>query len=305
MRAVWSFWSKPYRAHDHLNWSAERHTRLSWILSVETSRRHFAETALVTDSAGARMLVDELGLAFDSVSTALDALDGHDPEWWALGKIYAYRAQEVPFVHIDHDAFLWKPLPPEVVAAGVLTQSPESLAWYDPGAFDWAIGVAGGWLPEEWRWFRRHPAQEGLCCGIFGGNHIPFINHYADSAIRMIEHPANQPAWSLFNGKLGYNILFEQYFLSAALAFHQASPTSPLRDVTARCLFATGEQAYDEATAVELGFTHLLGGAKRDPGIMRRLKARVARDYPQHYARYVRTLPGATGLLERIFAVSP
>ena len=36
------------------------------------------------------MLVDELGLQFDQVSTELDSLSNIDPGWWALGKLVAY-----------------------------------------------------------------------------------------------------------------------------------------------------------------------------------------------------------------------
>src|SRR5512144_869064 len=114
MRAVWSFWSKPYAAHRVRVWASEKHHRLSWILSLERARRHYRPTVLYTDDDGVRLLVDGLGLDFDAVHTTLNALSATDPEWWALGKLYAYRSQSEAFVHVDNDVFLWKRLPTEL-----------------------------------------------------------------------------------------------------------------------------------------------------------------------------------------------
>jgi hypothetical protein len=59
MKAVWSFWSKPFAAHRHAMWPSEKHHLCSWVLSVETARQHYPDTWLVTDNAGARMLMDQ------------------------------------------------------------------------------------------------------------------------------------------------------------------------------------------------------------------------------------------------------
>lgn len=111
LRAIWSFWSKPYWRQRRSGWASELHHWLAWILSVETARQHYPDTWLYTDDAGAEILVGQLGLPFVHVSTALNALASCDPDWWALGKVYTYSLQTAPFVHIDADVFLWKLLP--------------------------------------------------------------------------------------------------------------------------------------------------------------------------------------------------
>jgi hypothetical protein len=75
----WSFWSKPFRAHYAPVWSTPRNHALAWVASVQSAARHYPDTMPVTDSAGARMLVDRLGLRFSEGSTCLDQLLGHDP----------------------------------------------------------------------------------------------------------------------------------------------------------------------------------------------------------------------------------
>lgn len=88
MRAVWTFWTKPFEARQRWAWRSRKHHLLAWVLSLGTARRHYPHTVLFTDDAGARMLVDGLGLDFAEVRTDLNALDGDDPGWWALGKLH-------------------------------------------------------------------------------------------------------------------------------------------------------------------------------------------------------------------------
>src|SRR5687767_1744547 len=139
MRAIWSFWSKPFARHHHRVWASPRHHLFSWVLSVRTAVRHYGPAVLYTDTAGAKLLVDRIGLEFDEVHTDLDALDAVDEGWWALGKLYAYRAQREPFVHIDSDVFLWQRLPPQLEQAPLLAQNPEPFvagqSYYQPEVF--------------------------------------------------------------------------------------------------------------------------------------------------------------------------
>jgi hypothetical protein len=205
MRAVWSFWSKPFQAQRRHSWPSERHHLFAWVLYVETARRHYPDTWLVTNDGGASVLVDQLGLPFTHVSTTLNALAHHDPEWWALDKIYAYRMQEQPFVHIDSDVFLWKPLPERLERADVFAQNPEPLSWntsYDPERLEHAIqGTAGGWLPDEWQWYRRARDRRAECCGIFGGNRIDFINRFAEASIPVARRSGASPSCATSAGQ--------------------------------------------------------------------------------------------------------
>lgn len=281
MRAVWSFWTKPFAAHHAQAWLTGTHHLLAWVLSVGAAARHYPSTALVTDDEGARLLVDGLGLEFTSVSTGLNALDADDPAWWVLGKLWTYRAQREPFVHIDSDVFLWKPLPPRLSAAPVLAQNPERFpstgdSWYRPAPCDAALRAAGGWLPEEWTWYTSRRISRAVCCGILGGNDTAFLSDYADRAMRMVRDPRNRRAWRALGGVVGDNILVEQYFLAACLEY---------RGVEIACLFPSADAAFDEAAASQAGYTHLIGAAKTNPALLARLERRVRREYPALFER--------------------
>ena len=64
MRAVWSFWSPPQTAQTARQWCTPLHHWLAWGLSLAAARRHYPDTALVTDIPGKKFLVDALGLKF-------------------------------------------------------------------------------------------------------------------------------------------------------------------------------------------------------------------------------------------------
>lgn len=290
---TWSFWSAPHRAGTGIGWASELAHLLGWTLSVHTARRHFARTALVTDREGARLLVDELGLPFDEVSTDLDELADVDPVWWTLGKLTAYRHMSAlgdPFVHLDADVFLWQPLRPEVLAADVLAQNPEHAPVADPGScyqptmVHHALVLNDGWLPEEFLWYLGTKGEEALCCGVVGGRDVDLLGRYAESALRMVRDPANETAWSVLPNRVEHNLVVEQYLLSACIAAAHRDG----RRVTVETVFESAAASFDEVAASAAGYTHLIGAAKHNADLLGRLELRVRRDYPEAYERCVR-----------------
>jgi len=290
VRAVWSFWSKPFYANRNIQWSAPLHHLLAWGLSLRAASRHYPETALVTDRAGKRLLIDQLGLPFAHVSTELERLAHLDPGWWAMGKLFAYSLQEKPFVHIDTDIFLWKPLPRALVESPVFSQCPEIYANDSKPSLreiEWAFGEAGTELPAEWRWVRSrgatHFREEN--CGILGGTNVAFLRHYAQTALDMVMRPENEPAWSRLPDKFSHNFSIEQFLLAACIDFHRHGHEPKFSGIEVRNLFSNVAEAGDPSRAARLGYTHLLGGAKAHPAVARRIEERARREDPAYFRR--------------------
>jgi hypothetical protein len=286
---VWSFWSKPYRERRGSQWLTDFHARLAWGLSVILARQSYPNTALVTDDDGARLLVDQLKLPFDRVSLELNALHDHDPGWWALGKLYAYRLQTEPFVHIDSDVFLWKRLPSELEAASVFAQSPEVFdpdrdeQWYPLRAVEQSVGTTG-WLPDAWRACSWGSAGSLTAsnCGIIGGQRTDVLREFAEQGVRTVEAPENAPGWATWGDKGFCNVLVEQFLLNAVVEHRRVSSHDAAdRDLRVEYLFPTEAAAYDPREAEARGYTHLIGGAKRNPELMADLEARMRADYPE------------------------
>jgi hypothetical protein len=293
MNAVWSFWTKPYFKNGRDRWFSEFHHWLAWGLSLYTARRYFPKTVLITDNAGARILIDGLQLPFESLVTELNAIADHDPEWWALGKVEAYRLQQAPFVHLDPDVFLWKPLPSDLVSADVFTQNPlqviPGISPHQPAQFEAALGRPGeGWLPKEWLWYRRHGAdQRAECCGIIGATRFDFLGEYASSVLRLITDPRNAKALLTLQQKSRHMFLIEEYVLAAWIEYHRRRRKSRYCGIEIRHLFPTLEDAYKPEYTTPAGYTHLAGAAKKDAVLARELKDRVQRDLPKFYERCV------------------
>ncbi len=295
MRAVWSFWSKPFQARKNPGWYSELHHLLAWGLSLRTARRHYPETMLITDEPGKRLLIEQLGLPFGHVSTELDRLANVDPGWWALGKLLTYCLQDKPFVHIDTDVFLWKPLPRAVAESAVFAQCPE---FYPNGSkpslseIERAFAEHGGILPVEWQWTRSR--GNGFFteqnCGILGGWHVEFLRYYSRTALDLVLRSENASAWSHLPDKARHNFTVEQFLLSACIDFHRSHPTSPYRGVDAKHLFSSVDDACDSNRALRLGYTHLWGGTKSLPAVGRRLEERVRRDDPTYFRRCEKVL---------------
>ena len=295
MKAVWSLWTQPLRASSHPGWLCERHHALSWILSWETARRHYPDTCLITDTPGAAWLVDQLGLRFAEVRVDLDDLTEQQSDWWAMGKLCAYAQQTTPFVHIDSDVYLWKPLPERLEQAALFAQNPEwhtsGRSFYRPEWFEHWVGSRGGWLPEELTHY-VHP--QGVLraenCGILGGTRVDFITHYARQALDIIRHPSNRPLWPALEHKDAHFVLIEQYFMAACVEFYRDRPGSELAGVAIDYLFPSQQAALRDAE--QAGFTHLIAGAKRHADTLQRLERHVCKHYPQAYRRCLEVTDG-------------
>jgi hypothetical protein len=291
MKAVWSFWTKPYSLTGRGRWYSDFHHWLAWGLSLYAARRFYPETCLITDDAGARVLIDELQLPFEQVTTELNRIHDQDPEWWALGKLEAYRLQAEPFVHLDPDVFLWKPLAIELETADIFTQNPlpviPGVTFHQPAELEEVLGhPSTGWLPKEWVWYRRQQSnQRAECCGVVGGTRYDFISDYANSVLRLVNDPRNSDSFRTSSRKAAHMFLIEEYILTACLEYHRRRRRSPFYGIEIRHMFPTLEDAYNPEYTTHSGFSHLAGPAKKDSRLARGLEKRVRHDLPRFYER--------------------
>ena len=290
MYAVWSHWSRPF-AMCGGGWPTRAHYLMSCVLSVETARSHFERTRLVTDSAGAKMLVDGVGLEFDDVQLDLSEIDEFDPAWRHLGKIQAYRTQYEPFVHIDNDVYLWNGLPERLMGADVLAQNPEHFTdasdYYELGELEGIRRYPYGWLPKEVEWCRslHGDHQRSLNTGIYGGHRVDFIRYCAELAFEMVEHPGNRVAITGIEDKYRFIGILEMFLPAACIEYHTARPRSPFRTIKPQTLFDSAEDAYRDGEAKS--YTHMIGRSKARLAYARKLESRVRSYYPRHYERCV------------------
>ena len=291
-KIIHSFWSRPLRAAGGPtlyagSWKSPRSHLHSWVLSAMRAKESHGNITLVTDTEGARLLVDRLGLPYDDVKVTLDAADAEaPPELWAYGKLLAYEQQDEPFLHIDADVYLWKRLPDDLLNGRVVVQSTEGDSEFTfmdgvylrPRARLNGLSVA---KPDSWN---KVDITKAYNCGIFGGTDMEAIRGYVAEAKKFVRDCA---AFGWRNLKIptqSMNVIFEQLTLYTYMAAHDV-PVSQLYDP---------EQHPDaEVRAMGLGYTHMMGHKSGvvDPNVLDRLAARVRNEYPEQHER-----------IERLFA---
>ncbi len=285
-RAVWSFWSAPYLQRSGRHWVNDFYHSLSWILSFRLASQLFPTTALVTDTRGYELLVEQLRLPFDDVTLSLNQISSQEPAWWALGKLYTYREQTEPFLHIDNDVFLWPGFPAEGLSGDVVAQNPEhaplsEAGYYRPATMAAALRNTGGFIPRELSDYLSRSGDAALCTGIVGGLAVPLLRHYADLAIRLVESAENQAGWQRLAPLEEYNLVVEQYLLGA-LCWSGAK-------VDVQCVFRSQQDTFSDEIAHGQRYTHLIASAKSDLRYMRWLEERVRRDFPDDFERAARS----------------
>jgi hypothetical protein len=285
MDAVWSYWSAPAGPTQAARWKSSFHHLISWALSVSMPGVASSRKVLYTDSPGAELLVEAMGLPFDQVHCTLDDLPAQMGRFWVLGKLHAYRAHQRPFVHLDSDVYLWKQLPTRLTQASIFAQNPERFSResydYRPTALLAYLDRTGTTVPAELRWYTALGGNEAYCCGILGGRRTDLLSTYAHAAIELIL--SNQSTLSHLPDDIEVNVLMEQYFLSAFCAYHLMMGADS--DLSVEHLFESELESRRARRSEVLGYTHLIGPAKLDSAILDRLARYTEANLPEYHAR--------------------
>ncbi len=276
MRAVWSLRSP---VGGSSGWADERTHLLAWVLSVLLAREHYGAAELVTDIRGRAVLVDGLGLPFDRVRDDLDDTPPAVP-----ARLHALSVQAGPFVHLDPDVFLWRPLPPAVSRSALFVQNPIAIPAAGPppeaGTLLNAMSLPAHW-PPALRWAVTGGRVGGIDCSFIGANFLGFIQRYAVQAIHFFEIEAG--------GTVGVNEAAEGALLNAFVA-HNRDQTGPDSALQITYLFESAEAAETRVRAEEIAYTRLGPFGRVDPDLARRIERHVARDYPDYYSRCLQLL---------------
>lgn len=263
-KIVYSLWTKPSGniLENAVNWYSPKAQLLCLALSVSKSKEHFKEVELVTDSEGWE-IIKKLDLPFTSVRTILDDIPEDKYGFWALGKIYAYKAQDKPFVHLDNDAILWDGLPDWAQKSDVFVQNTEDEGWFTD-VYMPEVNHANKilkYFPPNW-----NITKEAFCTGIFGGCDIGFIQDYCNEAIKFLNDSRNEKGWKSVSNKGSYCIVFEQYILACMADVHKKNVT----------FF---DKHLNKQNLEKLGYTHIWG-AKKEQAIEKILEESLKKTYP-------------------------
>lgn len=269
-RIVYSYWTAPSGDGKNItNWCNTRSALMSSVLSVMESKKNFKEVVLVTDKLGFDLLVSKLNLPFTETSLSLENIDNKYRDFWSLGKVVAYAEQQKPFVHLDFDGIIFKPLPDQLLNAGTFAQHKEiGCAFRNSYSTQIEYLKANDFkLPADFG-----KLENASCLGIIGFNNMDFLKLYCERALDLVY--SNSEKWNALSSqdKWGYCVVFEQYMYDC-IAKEMNVPISYLTNKTSE------EDINPELT--ELGYTHIWG-YKKNPTIEQMLEHKLSQLYPEY-----------------------
>ena len=235
-------------------------------LSVLCASRHFKEVQFISSDWGVDIM-REVGLPVTSYSTKLNEMKKVSKYFWAYGKLLAYNEQTKPFVHIDNDVFLWRPLPQKILKARLCFQS------YEPFVF-----VGYKYYNMLKPCFNEAPVRPqsvvdnevtdfAYNCGICGGHDMDFFREWIATSAEYIFAPENQ---ELFFDKhedvlIHQNLFHEQYFAAALIKKHD------MRDQV-KVMHKDAMRINQGLDSTKPRYTHLWGTTKGSVNLMSKVR---------------------------------
>jgi hypothetical protein len=301
MRGLHINWTAPYFWRQRHAATGKRRRRyelddvhlLTTVLSALSWRRFHGPLWLYTDRAGADCyerlgLIDLYRRVDDQVLAAIDPRSIDPDVYFAAGKLFAYQAAPLPFVQVDTDLVLRRPLP-------ALEKTDVLFAHWEVGSRRVYPGrnsvprPPGFGFPRDWKW-----SMHVMNCAILGLADETHRRSYTDLAIRyMTDNPPPATMDSVVP-----MVFAEQRILameSERLGVRYRPVVSP-RWVSRNGTWVRGDRAWSSRSpVVENAFHHtwlLKYGPLEDPAMRRRyclaLIAWVAHEYPRELNRLAR-----------------
>ena len=289
MRIVQTFWTAGANPLDFgFGWVHPMYNLMSWALSCLCLCRYYREVILYTDPEGKRVLIDKLHLPYSEVYVVYNS-ELCLPHHWAYAKIKTYSLQKKPFLHIDGDVFIPQPFSKEVEEASLVAQNREIGTMYYKQMMDRVMQFEGIRLPQKIVQHIKNGTLPSINTGIFGGNNLPFIQHFCNYAFEFIEkNELNNP--NRVHSKVWCNILFEQ-IMFAILVEDGNENIKMIYKKDVRDEGYTRESFCDFLHFEQRQLLHILGGHKRNIVNCHLLEKTLLRLYPKYYMRVAQLFP--------------
>jgi len=263
-------------------WYAPEYNLMGWALSCLQLKKYYKDVTLYADNVSARMLIDTLQLPYTELVCDLDKLNNIHPKLWALPKIDTYSRQDSPFLHVDGDAFIWKPFDEQLLSGGLITQNLEVSTEYYEKNFLKLENTLSFFPPEIIEARKKYSPIYAYNAGIFGGHDIPFFKDYTSKSLEFIKK--NEVHLPNIDVNV-FNIFFEQYLFYALVKKQQKDVSVMLDEVIGDNQY-TGFGEFFEVPHNKQ-YLHLLGTFKRDQISCEQMANRLRLDYPEYYYRIV------------------
>lgn len=270
MRMIQTFWTAGQDPLKYaFGWTQPEYNLMSWALSCCSLREHYDDVELYTDSAGYHILIEELKLPYTKVHVIFDNFDCLS-QHWALAKIKTYSLQTEPFIHVDGDVYLSKPIPREVEEVSLVVQNKERSTDYYKNMVERILNVKTLYIDNKVLSQIKKGIIPSYNMGIFGGRDLDFIHEYCNKVFEFIDVNQMNDVNNV-NSSVCCNIFFEQIYL----AIYSKLMNKPIVSLIPNLIDDNGYMYNDFCNLKDYeisSYFHILGGHKRKKSIMSLLK---------------------------------
>lgn len=199
----------------------------------------------------------------------MDLPEEHD--LWMKAKIKAMAGQKKPFVHLDTDVFITKPIQfdfsnciLERKEASYLRHYKQQLKFFNPLATQL----------EHW----HDDLGYSFNCGVMGFADMELKSDFIDAYYQLEQaYKLNRADFQKYR-QLGYEpcIVLEQYNLACLLNHRKIKP---------KLLLPSDSVKRQSARAKEIGYNHLFGITKYRPGITKEIEFQLYKIFPYWYGQ--------------------
>jgi hypothetical protein len=297
MKIIQSFWTLPMVKSEATTmdnrlsggWLDLKYHLMSWAYSCLQLRSFYDEVELITDRAGKDLLIDMLHLPYTRTTVVLDAINHYNPNWWAIGKIYAFSLQERPFLHVDGDVFIWEPFPERLEKAALVSQNLEYGYPFYKEVLDHLLDREAYVPTEILSCARGQSSLHAYNAGIIGGNDIAFFKEYVLEAWKFIKK--NHTVLDVPNaGRI--NAFYEQHLLFCMAARRKIKVECYTDEIDQDRLWTYFKSQKRFRNAPEdCRYIHLFGeDVKKWVEVCEVLSDRLRREYPAWHNRVMSTI---------------
>ena len=289
MRIVQTFWTAGRNPLEYsFGWLHPEYNLMSWSLSCLSLREHYDEVALYTDTRGKEVLIDLLHLPYTEVHVVFDDFPCL-PQHWALSKIKTYSLQDKPFLHVDGDVYLPKPIDPAILEAPLVAQNREIGTGYYRQMMDELLFHEELIIPDYVKECASRDIVPSYNMGVFGGCDIESIHAFCQEVMMFMgRNRMNDPKCS--NSGIYCNVFMEQIWFAAWAEEYKKEVRSlidhPVKD--------NGYTIHEFCNLDRYGSVpcfHLLGGHKSNREVIPMLERAVIRLYPNVYRKVLSLFP--------------
>ncbi len=184
MNALFSYYTKPALNNEkiYVNNAAFIY---SWGLSVSLAKKYFTKVILVTDTAGKKLLIDELNLPFDEVDCSFDTITNININLFMYPKIFAMDKQIEPFIYLEYDVYLFKEI---INIPEIIVQSIEGFSISNNNYYNNLVNTLSEKGYNNSVFLNREESIDyGYNLGIIGGTDLDFVKFYCTQAKLMID----------------------------------------------------------------------------------------------------------------------